>query len=70
MKKQNLLKIVNSIMVLVFICLVTTALLDDVIPRDIYVKVHPLCGYIFTACVVCHVILNWTWIKTNIFKKA
>ena len=70
MKKQSLLKIVNSIMALMFICLVTTALLDDVIPRDIYVRVHPLAGYIFAGCVVCHVILNWAWIKANVLKKS
>lgn len=70
MTKQNLLKIVNSIMALMFIGLVTTALLDDVIPYDIYVKVHPVFGYIFTGCVICHVILNWAWIKANIVKKS
>jgi hypothetical protein len=53
-----------------FIFLASTALLDDVIPRDIYKVLHPVLGYVLLICVVSHVVLNWAWIKSNILKKT
>jgi hypothetical protein len=70
MTKQQLLKPVNAIMACVFLCLACTALLDDVIPRQVYEVVHPVLGYTFLACVASHVFLNWTWIKNTMLKKG
>jgi hypothetical protein len=70
MNKQSLLKPVNTIMATDFLFLVTTALLDDVIPREVYKILHPVLGFTFLACVLCHVFLNWAWVKNNILKKA
>lgn len=68
MNKQKLLKPVNSVMAIDFVCLAGSALLDDVIPRETYRIVHPVFGYIFLVCVVSHLFLNWAWVKSNIFK--
>ena len=67
MNKLKALKPVNCIMILDFICLIVTALSDDVIPHDVYRVLHPVFGYVFLACVVIHVFLNWGWIRTNVF---
>jgi hypothetical protein len=69
MNKTAILKVLNPLMAVDFIFLVCTALLSDVIPREIYVVVHPVLGYIFAACVLAHLILNWSWIKNNYLKK-
>ena len=69
MNKQRLLKLVNTFMAIDFVCLAGTALLDDVLPREIYRIVHPVFGFTFLACVASHVFLNWNWIKSNILKK-
>lgn len=66
MNKQKLLKPINMIMAADFICLAGTAMMDDVLPREIYRIVHPIFGYLFLACVVSHIFLNWNWIKSNI----
>jgi hypothetical protein len=68
LNKQKLLKPVNSMMAIDFFCLAGTALSDDIIPKDIYRVIHPIFGYVFLACVVSHVFLNWAWVKSNIFK--
>jgi hypothetical protein len=49
-----------------FVCLIGTALFNDVIPCNIFSKAHPLFGFIFFACVFFHVFLNWNWVKANI----
>jgi len=65
MNKQKLLKPVNVVMAIDFVCLSGTAMLDDAIPKDIYGIIHPIFGYIFVLCVVFHVFLNWAWVKSN-----
>ena len=67
--KSKILRILNPVIAVDFICLVCTALLNDVIPYEIYGILHPVLGYILTAGIVCHLILNWSWIKSNYFSK-
>ncbi|MFA6856497.1 MAG: hypothetical protein WCR31_04740 [Treponema sp.] len=69
MTKAKFLKIVNPLLAVDFLCLIGTALLDDVIPREIYGVIHPVFGYIFAVGLIVHVFLNWNWIKTTYFKK-
>lgn len=69
MTKAKLLIIINPLMAADFICLIGTALLDDVIPREIYGVIHPIFGYIFAVFLVAHVFLNWNWIKSSYSKK-
>jgi hypothetical protein len=69
MTKTKFLKILNPVMAVDFICLAATALLDDVIPPEIYGRVHPVLGFFLVFCVLVHVVLNWAWIKSNFFGK-
>jgi L-asparagine transporter-like permease len=69
MNKQRLLKPVNTILAIDFICLIITVFLNDVLPRNVFSVVHPLFGFILFICVIFHVNLNWSWIKMNLLKK-
>jgi hypothetical protein len=69
MNKQKLLRPVNITLGCLFICVVTTALLDDVIPSDVYSVLHPVLGYSLAVCALSHIYLNWNWIKMNILRK-
>lgn len=74
MKRAQLLKFVNPLLALGFIWVAGTAVLHSVshelIPFEIYVKIHPIGGYVFTVLVIAHVILNWAWIKANFLKRS
>jgi hypothetical protein len=68
MNKQKALKIINVLLILDFFGLVSTAVLDDVIPRELFEKIHPSFGFTLVVLVIIHIILNFTWIKTTYFK--
>jgi len=69
MNKQKMLKTVNTLLIIDFICLIITALLEEVLPRNVFSVIHPLFGFILLLCVIFHVYLNWGWIKMNLLKK-
>jgi hypothetical protein len=69
MNKLKVLKTVNVIMAIDFSCVVVSAMLVDVIPQNVYQTIHPFLGYTFLVFVICHVFLNFAWIKANFFKK-
>jgi hypothetical protein len=68
MNKQKALKIINVLLILDFLGLVSTAVLDDVIPRELFEKIHPSLGLTLVVLVIIHIILNFTWIKATYFK--
>jgi hypothetical protein len=70
MNKQRTLRIINAILLVDLLALVTTVLLDDVLPRDIFYTVHPLLGFTLVILAISHIFLNWGWIKTNYLKKT
>jgi hypothetical protein len=73
MNKKTFLKIINAILAIDFIMLagggITRLLAPEVIPYDKFRIMHPTFGIIFIACVVFHLILNWTWVRTTYFTK-
>ena len=69
MDRQKVLKGVNTVIAINFICLIATASLSGIIPRNVFV-IHPLLGVIFFACVTVHVFLNWAWVKNNLLRKT
>jgi len=69
MNKQKLLKPVNVMLMCALLCLLLTAVLNDVIPPEVFEIIHPVFGFIFMLLVICHVYLNWSWIKSNIITK-
>lgn len=69
MNKPKLLKIINPLLLLVFICLASTGLLHNFLPYEFFHLVHSKLGYTFVLLSVIHIYLNWNWIKNLIFKK-
>jgi hypothetical protein len=64
----TMLKIVNPILALSFaVQAVTGALfaLDVNVPTAFY-ALHKYFGLLMVAMVICHIALNWGWIKANI----
>ena len=68
MNKQKALKMINVLLILDFLGLVSTVVLNDVIPRELFFRLHPAFGITLVVLVIIHVILNFTWIKTTYFK--
>lgn len=66
MNKQKLLKIVNPLLSVSFVIQVVSIVLYKFEVDT--TMIHEVNGYVFIALVVCHIYLNWGWIKANIFK--
>ena len=73
MDRQKLLKVVNPVMALAFLSSaaggLTRFFAPSVIPYDTFRKIHPIFGLVLVACVICHLVLNWNWIKAVYLKK-
>lgn len=67
----KLLKIVNPLMFLAFLTNQIAMLLYKIPGKLQYseqmTSLHTIAGMIFLVLVICHIILNWRWIKTQIF---
>jgi len=70
MNRQKVLKVLNVVMLVDFLGLVTTVLLNDTLPRNVFYKIHPLFGSILLLLIIVHLVLNWNWIKTSYRKKG
>ena len=68
MNKRNLLKIVNILIALLILNQATTALIHDLLPRDVFGFLHKNGGVILFVAVLIHVYLNWAWVKSNILR--
>ena len=67
--KLKTLKIVNPIIGLLFLLQAGTGIFHEVIPYEVFEKLHGTAGYLLAAGVITHVVLNWAWIQSNFFKK-
>jgi hypothetical protein len=70
MKKSDALKVVNTILALSFLLQLSTGLLHNPIPHELFEVIHQGGGIFLAACVVAHVVLNWSWVKISFFKKS
>jgi hypothetical protein len=72
MTKSNLLKIVNPVLILLFLSQALTGIFHDVIQEISYESfkvIHGFGGYLFAAAALFHFYLNWQWIKSNFLKR-
>jgi sorbitol-specific phosphotransferase system component IIBC len=72
MKKQALLVLINVLMFIAFIATIVSIIIYKFIPsqlqgNEIVEAIHGIAGQIFFYLVVCHVVLNWSWIKSKFF---
>lgn len=67
----KLLKIVNPLMFLAFLTNQIAMLLYKIPGKlqysELMTALHTIAGMIFLVLVICYIILNWRWIKTQIF---
>ena len=69
MRRKRILKIVNTLLAILFLNMAMTGLLNDYIPYDIYQTLHGQAGKFFVLLAIAHLALNWNWVKLNYFKK-
>lgn len=70
MNKQRALRIINAVLLVDLLALVSTAMLDEVLPPEVFSTVHPMLGFTLVLLAITHLVLNWGWIKANYLKKA
>ncbi|HMA63550.1 MAG TPA: hypothetical protein VKO63_00085 [Chitinispirillaceae bacterium] len=69
MKPQNVLKIINPVLFVVFVVQLLTVVIQAILYASWVTTVHQVVGFLFFILVIMHIIFNWTWIKNNFFKK-
>lgn len=67
MNRRNLLKIVNILLAILILSQVTTALLNDLLPKDVFELLHEGGGVVLFITALIHIYLNWAWVKANLF---
>jgi uncharacterized membrane protein YkvI len=70
MNQAKLLKIVNVLLFLSVLTQVTTVVIFKTIGGSEAIgELHEINGYVFIALIITHLVLNWNWIKSVLFKK-
>ena len=67
--KNQVLKILNPALGVLFLNQVIMGLLNDVLPRKVFEVMHGRGGMVFAVLVVLHLVLNWGWVKANFLQK-
>ncbi|MBN1439826.1 MAG: hypothetical protein JW929_10485 [Anaerolineales bacterium] len=65
MPKSQILKILNPCLALLLVFILLSALLPAVFPFPL----HRGAGILFAAGIGLHIVLNWPWIRSNLFKR-
>lgn len=69
MRRKQILKVVNTLLAILFLDMAATGLFSDRIPYDLYQIVHAQAGKFFVLLAVAHLALNWNWVKLTYLKK-
>ena len=70
MTKPGLLKIINPVLILVFILQAGTGVFRNMLPYELFSAVHKPAGLGLVVLIFIHLYLNWNWVKSVFFKKA
>lgn len=65
MKRITALKVLNPLLGLLMLSQVTTALLHDLLPKQVFNILHKQGGLVLAVVAILHLLLNWNWIKAN-----
>ena len=63
--QKTTLKIINPLIFLLMINQVVTAFLRDAIGDKLFGLLHGLTGMLLAVLVIVHLILNWSWVRTQ-----
>ena len=69
MKRNTALKVINLILVVLFVSQAVTALFHARISHDAFEFFHEGGGTILIGLIIVHFILNFNWVKANYFPK-
>jgi len=69
MKRNMLLKILNPLLLVLFINQAVTVLFREKISQDAFASFHKGGGAILLVLIAIHLILNFNWVKANYFAK-
>jgi len=69
MKKTAALKVVNVLLLLVFLSQVGSAFTRTVLPYELFHILHGYGGFLLLILVVVHVALNWNWVKNQLWTR-
>ena len=69
MKKNTALKILNPILLVLFVNQAVTVLFRENIPFEAFRFFHKGGGAILLSLITLHFILNFNWVKANYFHK-
>ena len=69
MSKNKVLKVVNLVLLVLIINQMVGAFLYWSISPTLFEWGHKQAGILLAVVIVIHLILNWSWVKTNYFKK-
>jgi hypothetical protein len=67
--KNQILKILNPAIGVLFINQVLMGLMSDILPRKVFEVMHGGGGMVFAVLVLLHLMMNWGWVKANFFHK-
>ena len=70
MKKIVALKILNPILLILFISQAVTATFNAKISHELFELFHEGGGTILIGLIIAHFILNFNWVKANYFRKT
>jgi hypothetical protein len=70
MKRNTMLKIVNPVLGVLFINQILTGVFGGSLSREAFEILHEDGGFLLAIVAALHLILNWSWVKANFFKRA
>jgi hypothetical protein len=69
MKRNNLLKILNPILLVFFVNQAITVIFRDSFSREMFGIFHKTAGGILLCLMALHLILNFNWFRANYLSK-
>ncbi|MFA5239921.1 MAG: hypothetical protein WC476_09495 [Phycisphaerae bacterium] len=69
MKRNDVLKILNPVLLVFFINQAITVLLREQLSFKVFGIFHKVGGGIFLCLIALHIILNFNWIKASYFPR-
>ncbi len=69
MNKQRMLVIVNIMLGVLVISQFATLFFMEFVGAEWTKEFHEINGFILFGLILVHVVLNWQWIKHNVFKR-
>lgn len=70
MKRNTMLKILNPILGILMASQMLTGIFGSSLSSEAFEIMHKDGGFLLAGVAGLHLILNWSWVKTNFFKRT